>query len=75
MKHGNGWRQESYLDSKWIYKVKLNKDGNVEKLKARLVAAGDKQMKGKNYKQTFSPLARFASVRLMISLTTIWPKH
>ena len=42
------------LDSKWVYKIKLKPNGDIERYKARLVARGDKQIKGKDYKATFS---------------------
>lgn len=65
------------LDSKWVYKVKFKPNGEVERYKARLVARGDKQVKGKDYKATFSPVAKFATVRMMIALATKrnWKLH
>ncbi|XP_056688306.1 uncharacterized mitochondrial protein AtMg00820-like [Spinacia oleracea] len=59
------------LDSKWVYKVKHTREGDVERLKARLVTRGDKQEKGKDYKCTFSHVAKFAIVRILISLATL----
>lgn len=63
------------LDTKWVYKH--NPDGSVQRYKARLVARGDKQIKGNDYKATFSPVAKFATVRLIIALATKreWKLH
>ena len=65
------------LDSKWVYKIKFTPEGHVDKLKARLVARGDRQVEGKDYKHTFSLDAKFASVRVLITLVTAlnWPLH
>lgn len=37
------------IDSKWVYKVKVNVDGTIERLKARVVANGYNQIKGIDY--------------------------
>lgn len=41
--------QAKKIGVKWIYKTKLNEEGNVDKYKARLIAEGYTQIKGVNY--------------------------
>ena len=53
---------------KWVYKVKKNAEGKVEKYKARLVAKGYKQQAGIDYEEVFAPIARMETIRLVISL-------
>ncbi len=56
------------VGSKWVYKVKVDGDGRVERFKARLVAQGYTQTKGANYDETFSPVVRIESLRTVVSL-------
>jgi len=57
------------IGSKWIFKVKRKPDGSVQRFKARLVALGCSQIFGVNYEETFSPVVKRETIRLMIALT------
>lgn len=65
------------IDSKWVYNVKFRPDGNVERLKVESKISGSRRHNGKGYKHTFSPVAKFTTVRSLIALATIkgWPLH
>ncbi|GMJ03885.1 cysteine-rich RLK (RECEPTOR-like protein kinase) 8 [Hibiscus trionum] len=53
---------------KWVYRVKLNSDGSINKHKARLVVNGYSQEFGVDFTETFAPVARFDTIRLLIAL-------
>ena len=58
----------------WIHKVKLNADGTFLKLKSRLVARGNEQEEGVNFLETYSPVVRTATVRMVLhfAVTAKW---
>jgi hypothetical protein len=56
------------VTSKWVYKIKHAVDGSIDKYKARFVARGFSHQEGENYDETFAPIARYTSIRAIISL-------
>ncbi|KAI5318865.1 hypothetical protein L3X38_038573 [Prunus dulcis] len=57
--------------SKWIYEIKRNSDGTIARYKARLVAQGFSQEPGFDYSETFSPIVRHSTVRIIFSLAAM----
>ena len=59
------------LGCKWIFKRKLKPDGSIDKYKARLVAKGFNQREGVDYFDTYAPVTRITSIRLLIAFAAL----
>ncbi|KAL1200820.1 Retrovirus-related Pol polyprotein from transposon TNT 1-94 [Cardamine amara subsp. amara] len=55
------------IECKWIFKKKIDVDGNIQIFKARLVAKGFKQIHGIDYDETYSPVAMLKSIRILLA--------
>lgn len=62
---------KNLVGCKWVYKVKTDADGKINKYKARLVAQGFSQKYGVDYDQVFAPVAKHATFRILLSIAAI----
>jgi hypothetical protein len=70
-------KEKQVVRLKWIFKTKHASDGSIEKYKSIFVARGFSQKEGIDYEETFSPVARYTSIRVFLSITTVmkWKVH
>jgi len=59
------------VGSKWVFKIKENADGSIERYKARIVAQGFSQKPHLDYTETFAPVTKFASLRTILAISAI----
>jgi Reverse transcriptase (RNA-dependent DNA polymerase) len=70
--HGRGYLPpgRKTVKCKWVFKIKYNPNGMINKYKARLVAQGDMQKADLDFKKTYMPVVQMNSTRLLLAITT-----
>ena len=59
------------LGYKWIFKKKMKANGTIDKFKARLVIKGYKQKEGLDYFDTYTPVTRINSIRMVLVIVAL----
>lgn len=83
LENNNTWQitplppSKTLIGCKWVYRIKLNLDGTIERYKADLVAKSYTQRQGLDFLETFSLVTKTTSVRVLIALASTkgWPLH
>ena len=62
---------KSVVGCRWVYKIKTNYDGSIERLIARLVAKGYSQQYGMDYDETFVPIVKMTTSCTLIVVASV----
>ena len=63
---------KSVVGCRWVYKIKTNYDGSIERYKARLIAKGSySQQYSIDYEETFAPIAKITTIHTLIAVASI----
>ena len=57
------------VDNKWTFRVKINDRQELDKFKTRLVARGFTEVEGQDYTETFAPVARLSTFRMVLAIS------
>lgn len=67
--------QRKAITNKWVFKLKRKADGQVDKYKARLVARGFTQKFGFDYTETYAPVAKLVTLKILLAIANRMDMH
>ncbi|CAI7741379.1 unnamed protein product [Closterium sp. NIES-53] len=67
-------RNKTILTGKWVFRIKTKADGTIEKFKARWVVRGFDQEQGQDFTETFAPVSRHTSLRILLAVAAMKKK-
>ncbi|CAI7814076.1 unnamed protein product [Closterium sp. NIES-54] len=64
-------RNKTILTGKWVFRVKTKANGTIDKFKARWIVRGFDQEHGRDFTQTFAPVSRHTSLRILLAIAAM----
>ena len=62
-------KDKNIIGTKWVFKNKMNEDGQIIKNKARLVCKSYSQIEGNDFEETFAPVAHVEAIRMFLAFS------